>query len=63
MQFGLGYGACPGINLAKIQLSKLTATIVRDYNIRQVDPDQSWTYDAYFNVLPHDWPVYVERVQ
>ncbi len=52
-----------GINLAKIQLSKLTATIVRDYNIRQVDPDQSWTYDAYFNVLPHDWPVYVERVQ
>ncbi|KXX75061.1 Pisatin demethylase [Madurella mycetomatis] len=63
MPFGLGYGTCPGINLAKIELSKLTATIVRDYVIRQVNPQQEWSYEAYFNTLPHDWPVYVEKVQ
>ena len=63
VQFGLGYGACPGINLAKIELSKLAASIVRDYVIRQVDPQQEWSYEAYFNILPHDWPVYVEKVQ
>ncbi|GAB1318473.1 Pisatin demethylase [Madurella fahalii] len=63
MPFGLGYGTCPGINLAKMELSKLAASIVRDYVIRQVDPQQEWSYEAYFNTLPHDWPVYVERVR
>ncbi|KAH8900596.1 cytochrome P450 [Thozetella sp. PMI_491] len=63
MPFGLGYGTCPGINLAKIQMSKMAASIVRNYNIRQVDPKQTWSYDAYFNTLPYDWPVYVEKVK
>jgi len=60
-QFGLGYAACPGINLAKIEMSKVCASIVRDYDIRQVDCNQSWSYSAFFNTLPHDWPVFVKR--
>src|SRR3954465_222196 len=62
MPFGLGYAACPGINLAKIELSKMAASIIRDYDIRRVDPNQEWSYEAYFNTLPHSWPVYVTRV-
>ncbi|KAK0714043.1 benzoate 4-monooxygenase cytochrome P450 [Lasiosphaeria miniovina] len=62
MPFGLGYGGCPGINLAKIQMSKLAASLVRDYDVRQVNPGQEWSYEAYFNTLPHDWPVYVKRL-
>ncbi|KAK3385172.1 cytochrome P450 [Podospora didyma] len=62
MPFGLGYSGCPGINLAKIQMSKMAASLLRDYDIRQVNPKQEWTYEAYFNTLPHDWPVYVKKV-
>ncbi|KAK4442996.1 Pisatin demethylase [Podospora aff. communis PSN243] len=61
MPFGLGYAACPGINLAKTELSKVAASIVRDYDIRPVDPRQEWSYEAYFNALPHTWPVYVAK--
>lgn len=60
--FGLGYAACPGSRLAKLQLSKIAATLVRDYDIRQVDPQQSWKFDAYFGAVPFDWPVFVDKV-
>ncbi|KAK4206687.1 Pisatin demethylase [Rhypophila decipiens] len=63
MPFGRGYASCPGINLAKIELSKLAASIVRDYDIRLVDPSREWQYEAYFNTLPHSWPVFVKRVE
>ncbi|KAJ9144959.1 Benzoate 4-monooxygenase cytochrome P450 [Pleurostoma richardsiae] len=59
--WGLGYASCPGQNIAKIELSKICATLVRDYNIRQVDPKQEWSWKAYFTVVPHDWPCYVEK--
>jgi cytochrome P450 len=59
--FGAGYASCPGQNVARIQLSKIAATLVRQYDIRQVDPEQSWKYKAYFTVVPYDWPVYVSR--
>lgn len=60
-QFGLGYNSCVGQNLARIELSKILATIVRGYNIRQVDPKQEWSYKPYFTVVPGGWPVYVEK--
>lgn len=53
--------SCPGQNLAKIELSKICATLVRDYNIRQVDPGRNWQWKAYFVVAPHTWPCYVEK--
>ncbi|CAF3544258.1 unnamed protein product [Fusarium graminearum] len=61
--FGAGYGSCPGQNVAKIELAKMTATLVRDYNIQQVDPKQEWSWKAYFTVVPHSWPVLVEKIR
>ncbi|KAK3310492.1 cytochrome P450 [Chaetomium strumarium] len=59
--FGVGYASCPGQNIAKIELSKILATIVRDYDIRQVYKDQEWKYKAYFTAVPHSWPCYIEK--
>lgn len=53
--------SCPGQNIAKIELSKTSATIVRDYDIRQVDLGQKWKWRAYFTVAPHSWPCYIEK--
>lgn len=61
-QFGAGYGACPGQNVAKIELAKITATLVRDYDIALVDERREWMWKAYFTVVPHSWPVFVDRV-
>ncbi|EMR69153.1 putative benzoate 4-monooxygenase cytochrome p450 protein [Eutypa lata UCREL1] len=55
------YNRCPGHHLAKLQLSKIAATIVRDYSIRMVNPQSEWKWKAYFTCVPHSWPVYVER--
>ncbi|WYZ36363.1 hypothetical protein EsH8_XIII_000015 [Colletotrichum jinshuiense] len=63
LTFGAGYESCPGHNVAKMELSKITATIIRDYNIRQVTPGQEWSYKAAFVAAPHSWPVYVEKRQ
>ncbi|KAK1753120.1 benzoate 4-monooxygenase cytochrome P450 [Echria macrotheca] len=59
--WGLGYASCPGQNIAKLELSKICATLVRDYDFRQVDPQQEWTWKAYFTVVPENWPCYVTR--
>ncbi|ROW09024.1 hypothetical protein VMCG_02856 [Cytospora schulzeri] len=59
--FGLGFMSCPGQNIARIELSKICATIVRDYDIRQVNPGQEWQWKAYFNIAPHSWPCYIEK--
>ncbi|KAI0176957.1 cytochrome P450 [Pestalotiopsis sp. NC0098] len=59
--WGAGYASCPGQHIAKIQLLKITATIVRDFKIRQVNPEQEWQWAAYFTAVPHDWPVYITK--
>ncbi|KAK2614000.1 hypothetical protein N8I77_000862 [Diaporthe amygdali] len=59
--WGAGYASCPGQHAARLQLSKIAATVVRDYNIRQVDPKAEWTWGAWFTCVPHDWPVYIEK--
>ncbi|KAG6366701.1 hypothetical protein INS49_000880 [Diaporthe citri] len=59
--WGAGYASCPGQHAARLQLSKIAATVVRDYNVRQVDPKQEWTWGAWFTSVPHDWPVYIEK--
>jgi cytochrome P450 len=60
-QWGMGYASCPGQNIAKIELYKICATLVRDYDIRQVDPKQEWSWAAYFTVVPEKWPCYVTK--
>ncbi|KAK4185788.1 benzoate 4-monooxygenase cytochrome P450 [Podospora australis] len=59
--WGLGYASCPGQNIARIELSKICATLVRDYEIRQVDKGQEWRWKAYFTVVPEGWPCFVRR--
>lgn len=60
-QFGAGYGSCPGQNIAKIEISKIAATIIRDYNIRPAHEKTEWKWKAYFTVVPHSWEVLVEK--
>ncbi|KAK6839281.1 cytochrome P450 [Apiospora arundinis] len=59
--FGAGYNACPGQHVAKIELSKITATMIRDYDIRQARKDQEWKWKAYFTVVPHSWPCLITK--
>ncbi|KAI1336932.1 cytochrome P450 [Xylariaceae sp. FL0016] len=63
MPWGLGWTSCPGQHLARVQMSKILATIVRDYDIRLVHPEKEWKWAAYFTLNPHDWPVYEEKHQ
>lgn len=44
-----------------VQILKVAATLVRDYDIRQVDPKNVWEYQANFTALAHSWPVYVQK--
>ncbi|ORY63884.1 cytochrome P450 [Pseudomassariella vexata] len=59
--FGVGYNSCPGQHLARVQITKMAATIVRDYDILQVDPCSEWKWKAYISIVPHSWPVYVQK--
>lgn len=52
---------CPGHHLAKIELSKVLATIVRDYEIELVDENQEWKCKGHFTVITEPWPVYIKR--
>ncbi|KAK8042994.1 hypothetical protein PG994_013477 [Apiospora phragmitis] len=61
--FGLGYASCPGQNLARMELAKIGATIVLNYDLRQVDPKQDMRYKAFFSLIAHMPPCYVERVR
>ncbi|KAK8102239.1 hypothetical protein PG984_015385 [Apiospora sp. TS-2023a] len=61
MPFGAGYNSCPGQHVTKIELSKVAATIVRDYDICQVQKDHAWKWKAYFTVVPHSWPCLVKK--
>ncbi|KAI9054435.1 hypothetical protein LZ554_001597 [Drepanopeziza brunnea f. sp. 'monogermtubi'] len=59
--FGAGYNQCPGQNLAKLELYKTAAMMLRDFDIEMVDPKKEWTYENYFTVAPHSWPCFVKR--
>ncbi|KAH8200810.1 hypothetical protein TruAng_005047 [Truncatella angustata] len=47
--WGAGWSTCPGQHIARIQMSKMAATLVRDYDVKQVDPKEEWEWMA-----PHD---------
>ncbi|KAK8867562.1 cytochrome P450 E-class group I [Apiospora arundinis] len=63
MPFGLGYASCPGQNLARLEMAKIGATLVLNYDIRQVNPKQEMRYKAFFSLIAHMPPCYVERVR
>ncbi|KAF2118079.1 cytochrome P450 [Lophiotrema nucula] len=61
--FGAGFNSCQGRNIAQLEIYKATATIVRDFDFKQVDPKQDWKYDAYFTATPYGWPCTVESLK
>ncbi|KAJ5833375.1 hypothetical protein N7474_001686, partial [Penicillium riverlandense] len=48
IHWGAGYNQCPGRNLAHFEISKLAATLFRDYDIQQVNPKQEWQFQNHF---------------
>lgn len=57
--FGAGYNQCPGRNPAHLEVSKAAALMVRDYDIKQINPGQEWKFMSHFAAIPHDWPCWV----
>lgn len=49
--------------MAKIELSKMAATIVRDYDVRQVHVNQKWDWIAriVISIKEDSWPVYIQK--
>lgn len=39
----------------------MCSTIIRDYDIKLVDPSKKWKWEAYFTMVPSTWPVYLSR--
>ena len=61
LQWGAGYNQCPGRNLAQFELSKLVATLLKDYDIEQVDPKKEWIFKSQFMAVPSRWPCTIRR--
>ncbi|KAK2605588.1 hypothetical protein N8I77_008414 [Diaporthe amygdali] len=61
MPFGAGFMSCPGQHLARIEVLKTTATIIRGYNLQLVHPEKDWQCKMLFAQVPHSWPVYVTK--
>lgn len=59
--FGAGFMACPGQHLARIEVLKITATILRDYELSLVCPEKEWVCKMCFAQVPRSWPVFVSR--
>ncbi|KAK4195602.1 cytochrome P450 [Triangularia verruculosa] len=59
MPWGYGYNSCPGQHIARLELSKIAATLVRDYDISQVNSRQEWKWQAFFTVVQYSWPCYI----
>ncbi|KAI1335084.1 cytochrome P450 [Xylariaceae sp. FL0016] len=57
--FSAGWMGCPGQHVARMELSKICSTIIRDFDLRFVDPAKEWQWKAYFTMVPHSWPVHV----
>ena len=57
----MGYNHCIGRNLATLELNKITATLVRDFELRLVEPDKEWKCHFLFLTVPWGWPVWMKR--
>ena len=51
--FGVRNRQCPGRHLAQMELSKMTAMLIRDYNIKQVEEGKSWKFESHFTAVPY----------
>ncbi|KAJ9667672.1 hypothetical protein H2201_002207 [Coniosporium apollinis] len=44
--FGAGYNQCPGRHLAHMEVSKVSATLIRDFDIERTNPKEPWSDEA-----------------
>ena len=58
--YGAGYNGCPGQHLARLELCKTTALIVRDFEWEQVVPGKPFRCAYHFAAVPHDWPCFIK---
>ncbi|KAJ5449457.1 uncharacterized protein N7458_005906 [Penicillium daleae] len=63
IHWGAGYNQCPGRNLAQFELSKVLATVLRDYEIEQIEPQTDWRSETRFLAVPYGWPCRILRRQ
>ncbi|KAL2787917.1 cytochrome P450 [Aspergillus keveii] len=61
VHWGAGYNQCPGRNLAHFEISKLAATLLRDYEFEFVDAKKEWSFNNHFITTPSDWPCRARR--
>lgn len=59
--YGSGYNSCLGHNLAQLELEKVTATVLRDFDLRLVNPEKEWKLHYKFVMNPSGWPVYASK--
>ena len=60
LPFSAGYNACPGQHLARLEIAKVAALMVRDYEITQVQEGTSWRFRSHFAAVPFGWDCWVK---
>lgn len=59
--FGAGYNRCPGRQLALLQVPKLAALMLRDFDFERVEPGKEWEWKNNLTAAPYGWDCYVTR--
>jgi len=47
--------------MAHLELRKITATLIRDFEIRIVNSQKKWKYHQLFVTAKSGWPVWIKR--
>ncbi|KAJ5721953.1 uncharacterized protein N7483_009887 [Penicillium malachiteum] len=61
IHWGAGYNQCPGRNLAHFEITKLAATLIRDFDFELTDPKKEWEWTNNFTFVPWGWPCNIRR--
>lgn len=60
--FGTGYNGCPGKQFAFAELGKITATLLRDFDLEFDKPNTEWEHRSHFTIAQQNWPVRMSLV-
>ncbi|MCJ1472767.1 hypothetical protein MMC13_001416 [Lambiella insularis] len=57
--FSAGYNQCPGQHLAQMEIGKVAALMVRDYEVSQVVEGAEWRFRSHLAATPWGWPCWL----